>query len=325
MAHEYVSWAYQLELKGLLNFTLVALCDRANQEGYCWPSQDDLAAMTGQSRRAISNQLQELTRMGYLQIEERRRKDGYRASNGYWIMMAQIDMLARYGSREETSHENTAHETGPENGDSSCEKISREESSCEPEDISHVKQLHTIEEPSEEPSGKKINKKNLAELFERFWQAYPKQVAKPKAWEAFREAVAAGVDPETLIAAARAADEIASEQQIDRQYIPKPAKFLNERRWEDGEIKARLRDGDPANTAPQPLDMSGYSEAMKAIFRDVGEAVFRAWFKNCVIEGDCLRCPPGYTQKYIREHYWKMLRQRHGIEWITPHREPVEA
>lgn len=69
--------------------------------------------------------------------------------------------------------------------------------------------------------------------FEQFWAGYPRKVAKPKARAAFVKLRADG----PLLAAILAGIERhkASRQWLrdDGEYIPHPATFLNQRRWED--------------------------------------------------------------------------------------------
>jgi hypothetical protein len=77
--------------------------------------------------------------------------------------------------------------------------------------------------------------------FERFWSAYPKKTAKPvasKSWEKLQP-------DESLIAEILAAIERAraTEQWLrdDGKFIPHPATWLNQRRWEDQQDLAPKR------------------------------------------------------------------------------------
>ena len=68
--------------------------------------------------------------------------------------------------------------------------------------------------------------------FESFWSAYPKKVGKPAALKAFRSAKINGHLPEVLA-------DIGGKAQSDAwtkdggQFVPNPATYLNQRRWED--------------------------------------------------------------------------------------------
>ena len=68
------------------------------------------------------------------------------------------------------------------------------------------------------------------EAFEKFWTVYPKKVGKEAARKAFAK-VKAPVD--TLISAVEAQKTSAQWTKDNGQYIPNPATWLNQGRWED--------------------------------------------------------------------------------------------
>jgi hypothetical protein len=69
------------------------------------------------------------------------------------------------------------------------------------------------------------------DAFARFWQAYPRRVAKDAAKRAFAAAIKRGADAETLIAGAR---RYAIERQgQDHKYTKHPATWLNGGCWQD--------------------------------------------------------------------------------------------
>lgn len=71
------------------------------------------------------------------------------------------------------------------------------------------------------------------EMFELFWQAYPKKVAKPAALRAFKAARIGNGDMEHILAAL---DQQLSQEQWTRdagKFIPYPATWLNQKRWQD--------------------------------------------------------------------------------------------
>jgi len=101
------------------------------------------------------------------------------------------------------------------------------------------------------------------ELFPAFWEHYPRKVAKPKAAEAFDRI---GVTTEMLATMITA---IAQQGLAERcaagegQYVPHPATWLNQRRWED----QPPRGAPAASRAPSaPSRHHGFEE------RDYGEA-----------------------------------------------------
>lgn len=82
-------------------------------------------------------------------------------------------------------------------------------------------------------NNKANNKTNNNERFDRFWAAYPRKVAKPNALKAFNKI---NPDDELLMTMLSAIEnQKKSEQWIkdSGQFIPHPATWLNQRRWED--------------------------------------------------------------------------------------------
>ena len=83
---------------------------------------------------------------------------------------------------------------------------------------------------SESESETESNAPARETAFDRFWSAYPKKVGKEAARRSFSK-VKAPVD--TLIAAVDAQKRSAQWQKDNGQYIPNPATWLNQGRWED--------------------------------------------------------------------------------------------
>ena len=73
---------------------------------------------------------------------------------------------------------------------------------------------------------------NGENAFALFWEAYPKKVAKPKAQKAFlKQGCVDAID--SILAALKIQNASPSWTKDGGQYIPYPATWLNERRWED--------------------------------------------------------------------------------------------
>jgi hypothetical protein len=84
-----------------------------------------------------------------------------------------------------------------------------------------------------EGKGREINTDaSTSDGFALFWSAYPKKTAKPSALTAFKKAKINGHLPDVL-------SDIEQKAQSDDwtknsgQFIPNPATYLNQRRWED--------------------------------------------------------------------------------------------
>lgn len=74
-------------------------------------------------------------------------------------------------------------------------------------------------------------------LFQMFWEAYPRKVAKVVAEDAFHKTVASDKDPVGLVNRMIAALEVQKKYwnwvKDDGRFIPHPTTWLNQRRWED--------------------------------------------------------------------------------------------
>ncbi len=68
--------------------------------------------------------------------------------------------------------------------------------------------------------------------FHRFWTAYPKRIGKKAARKAFDKAIKA-TDIDTLLAAIKLQKQSPQWTKDNGQYIPNPATWLNQGRWDD--------------------------------------------------------------------------------------------
>ena len=74
---------------------------------------------------------------------------------------------------------------------------------------------------------------DVGELFDRFWNAYPKKKAKGHALTAFKKLRPDGGTVEKMLAALEWQVKTEEWRKDGGQYIPYPATWLNGRRWED--------------------------------------------------------------------------------------------
>jgi hypothetical protein len=89
------------------------------------------------------------------------------------------------------------------------------------------------ETDTEKKKTKHSRSPKLAE-FEQFWSEYPRKTAKGGAEKAWLKAIGQ-TDAETILAGLRSA-----KFSSDPQYVPHPATWLNQRRWEDGPQARKL-------------------------------------------------------------------------------------
>lgn len=85
MAVEYIAWALEQDLPSGPKFVLVALANRANQDGDCWPSQNDISRQTGISRMSVSKHITYLVEKKLIEAKHRKRIDGGQSSNFYTL------------------------------------------------------------------------------------------------------------------------------------------------------------------------------------------------------------------------------------------------
>ena len=69
--------------------------------------------------------------------------------------------------------------------------------------------------------------------FLTFWNAYPRKVGKGAAWRAWQQSKAILPPMEALLTAVQAQAASEQWQKDGGQYIPHPATWLRQRRWED--------------------------------------------------------------------------------------------
>lgn len=101
-------------------------------------------------------------------------------------------------------------------------------------------QSNNKNQPSNQPSTnqevttnkKDKNKRNIyIDHFDVFWKAYPKKVGKAVAEKSFKKIRVNDELLEVILQAIEAQKQ--SKQWQDKQFIPNPSTFLNQRRWED--------------------------------------------------------------------------------------------
>lgn len=86
MAHEYTTWAYKVDIdQPLAKFVLVCIADAAGEEGRAFPGQKRLSRMTSMGERTVRRHLAWLEENGYIRRSERRREDGSRTSDEYFL------------------------------------------------------------------------------------------------------------------------------------------------------------------------------------------------------------------------------------------------
>jgi hypothetical protein len=149
----HIAWAFDQDLKSGPKFVLVALANYADEDGYCYPSQERIAADTGQGESTVRAHLKLLEEGGessprYIERRERRRANGTRDNDGYQLLAPDVALAAR---RRRTNRQNPAVDSGTASAGSNRQNPAadnRQISAHQPPDFSTPYK----EEPSVEPS-----------------------------------------------------------------------------------------------------------------------------------------------------------------------------
>lgn len=111
------------------------------------------------------------------------------------------------------------------------------------------------------PDDARTDQQLITDAFTAFWKAYPRKTAKGEARKAWPRAIkAAGGDLGKIVGGVRryAADPNLPEP----QFIPHPAKWLNDERWDDGPLPPRATNGhrpeSSANSVFQVVGSDGF-------------------------------------------------------------------
>ncbi|ORF28277.1 helix-turn-helix domain-containing protein [Snodgrassella alvi] len=107
MSIKLMSKAWELDLSQGEKLVLLALCDHANDDGVCYPSQAFLASKCSMSYRSVINQIKRLESCGIL-TSERRQKAGSRQSNSYTINLNNYKSQCENSAYAESAHANSA-------------------------------------------------------------------------------------------------------------------------------------------------------------------------------------------------------------------------
>ena len=99
----------------------------------------------------------------------------------------------------------------------------------------------------------------MEERFERFWSVYPKKVGKGYARKSFLKIAPSDALLGEMLAAIAAASASFQWKKDKGQFIPNPATWLNQQRWED-ELRPDMGMPDPKQTPPNRTRFSNFEE-----------------------------------------------------------------
>lgn len=276
MSIKYMTMVFDLDIAPGPKLVFLALADRADDQGHCYPSQKDLAKKSTMTVRSVQTHLKWLEDEGYIERTERRRNDGYRTSDDYKI-------LSQQKRRVETQHENISHE-----------KFSPENLSPENNGYSQAKTFRpNINLPSEALSEPSIEPSQRADRFDDFWKAYPRKDGMVQSRAAFQDEIQRrGADPDLIVRAAiaYARKKAGSEE----RYILLPANWLTRQTYKDPGLD---------RPEPLPIDLSALEEWKRPIAERLGVAFVAAWLEGAIRDGPSLRVTSALAQSFLTERY----------------------
>lgn len=194
---------------GRAKLVLLGIANHQGDEG-AWPSIATLARYANASERSVKRDIQELIQMGELQVEVNAAPIGgqYR-TNRYWVLVEMpgvTDQVIR----------------GDSSGNQGCQIGS---SGVTPGGTLNVINL-------------KETLINQSKDFEKFWNAYPRKVAKKSALKAWLNVVS----PDLVDAVIAGAIRFAHDPNLPiEQFVPHPATWLRAERWNDGPLPERVK------------------------------------------------------------------------------------
>ncbi len=286
-----------------LRNVLLALCDSADDRGYCHPSISYIAWKVECSERTVSRSLAQLESLGVINVKQR-----YKQSSIYRIDLSALpekhpyhrDINAEYEEFEAEllARQNGMAESGEEfSGDNLSENQDNHDTDCDKRDAecaSDGDQNHqrAVSEPSgnttphtpqggqgasdADASATKKARTKPGELtpdqearFERWWQIYPRKEDKAVARKAWKRCDPDDAQTDAMIVAV--GRQAVAKDWADpsrRKFIPLPSTWLNGARWED-EVDTATTAGDPdLNLDPTPTNAARLGKARaRAEFR----------------------------------------------------------
>jgi hypothetical protein len=215
-------WGVVMNARGLSGVEKAALCCLAyhadSESLEAWPALETIAAESGFRRTAVWNALRSLVARGVLTPVS---QSAGRHSNRY---RGNLDQPATWRMVEPAASR-TVHGA---NG-SLDERFNLPPSERQPA-VTRTSTCRQVN-PNKERTGKD-------QLFDQFWSIYPKKVAKGAAEKAWRKIRPDGQLAGAIFAAVEKAKSNPSWRKDGGQFIPHPATWLNQRRWEDEPMTA---------------------------------------------------------------------------------------
>jgi len=241
-SNRHIERAWEADLPCTSKLLLIALADLANDEGYCSPSVALLMKRTGLSERAVRSHLKALEEAGHITRQ-------HHTGMVTWYM---VHPVASHATEHTTAPDAPQHDESPSTAQDAPQTdvhISTAQDAQLPcmTGTSPLHDAHSSPARHAPESHKYINTQlsNLTTLtlnsppivppkgdFALFWAAYPKKVGKGAAEKAWQRAKG-NQHLQTILQALEQQKRSAQWRKDGGAYIPNPATWINQRRWED--------------------------------------------------------------------------------------------
>jgi hypothetical protein len=227
MSNEALTWAFRQGISCADGkFVLVALADYADDEGSCYPGQERLATMTGQSVRTVRRQLANLEGLSLITRKPRYNRSGHRTSDRYHLCLPDSSTT---GQPDRRSHEQTPPAKAATPTGQTGQVSLRGNHEQEPAEQPHVGDA--AEQWSGKPKTAGPDLRDLDALFETFWSHCRRKIGKKDSKMAFLAACRRGVHPERLIAGMKAYTQSTAAR--DDSKVKHPLSWLRGEHWND--------------------------------------------------------------------------------------------
>jgi hypothetical protein len=195
MSWEAQGWAIKQTTRSATNkWVLMCLASYADDNNECFPSIKTLIKRTELSKSTILRSIKDLTRNGFISVNERYVEfgDASRQTSNLYKLLINDD-----GYQNETmGYQNETHPS----------------TSVKPHIINH-------------------NKSKYTDAFETFWKLYPRNDgSKKKAYELYLKAITKDIKESDLLSIVEKYKLIMKGKDV--QYIPHCTTWLNQKRWE---------------------------------------------------------------------------------------------
>jgi hypothetical protein len=242
------------------------LASHADQHGICWVALITIARELVIAKPTVNKAIKALKTAGLVTISRPQDRDAGSNSNTYTLTPIDSLSLFPFDHDQQPPPVNDVNRTSKRGEPPPVNDVNRTGKRGEPEQdpLTRPNEQDPMNKPPLPPKGERDG-------FEKFWEAYPRKVAKKKAHRAWAKLKQS---PELLAMMVDALNKQKSWDQWTKdggQFIPHPATWLNQERWTDEELKGetngpQARNGH-ASAAPSKTSARA-AEATRHRYRD---------------------------------------------------------